>query len=97
MSPRKTEHPTSTAQTNQTPFERFKAAMSVALTTPKSSLPKSHKKTRKKWGSWPSFVIPRYNPMREGETIWIVAAKSRRIRMGRSLGSSSWGAPRNCH
>jgi len=35
-------------KTNQTPFERFKAAMSVALTTPKSSLPKPQKKSRKK-------------------------------------------------
>jgi hypothetical protein len=35
-------------QTNQTPFERFKAAMSVAFTTPKSSLPKHQKKSRKK-------------------------------------------------
>ena len=36
------------SKTNQTPFERFKAAVSVALTTPKSALPKTEKKPRKK-------------------------------------------------
>jgi len=34
--------------TNQTPFERFKAAASTVLSTPKSSLPKTQKKSGKK-------------------------------------------------
>ena len=31
---------------NQTPFERFKAVVAQVLSVPKSSLPKTHKKTR---------------------------------------------------
>ena len=34
--------------TNQTPFERFKAALARVVAVPKSSLPKTQKKTRKK-------------------------------------------------
>ena len=41
-------HPTGTASTNQTPFERFKAAVAKVMSVPKSALPKSTKKSRKK-------------------------------------------------
>jgi hypothetical protein len=34
--------------TTQTPFERLKAAMGTVLSVPKSSLPKSKKKSSKK-------------------------------------------------
>jgi hypothetical protein len=47
MSHKTAQQPTTPLKTNQTPFERFKAAMSVALTTPKSSLPKPQKKSKK--------------------------------------------------
>lgn len=40
-------HPTGTAQTNQTPFERFKAAVSKVMSVPKSSLPKLRNKAKK--------------------------------------------------
>ena len=39
---------TTPLKTIQMPFERFKAAMSVALTTPNSSFPKPQKKSRNK-------------------------------------------------
>lgn len=51
MSKKPSPQPTTATRDNQTPFERFKAAMLVALTVPKSSLPKTHKKTSKKLGS----------------------------------------------
>ena len=35
-------------ETNQTPFERLKAAMSAVLSVPKSSLPKPRNNTHKK-------------------------------------------------
>ena len=40
--------PTTVSKTNQTPFDRFKAALAQVVAVPKSSLPQTHKKTRKK-------------------------------------------------
>jgi len=36
------------AKSNQTPFDRFKDALSIVASVPRSSLPKSTKKPRKK-------------------------------------------------
>ena len=44
MSKQTAQQPTQTSHMNQTPSERFKAAVSQVLTTSKSSLPKSSKK-----------------------------------------------------
>jgi hypothetical protein len=41
-------HTTTTSDTTQTPFEKFKAATSQVVTFPKSSLPKTPKKSGKK-------------------------------------------------
>ncbi|MEX5219235.1 MAG: hypothetical protein NW701_15510 [Nitrospira sp.] len=47
MSTKNPQHPTVTAQTTQTPFERFKAALATVVSVPKSSLPKTSKKAKK--------------------------------------------------
>jgi hypothetical protein len=46
MSKQIVPHSTITSKTNQTPFDRLKAAMSTVLSVPKSSLPS--KATKKK-------------------------------------------------
>jgi hypothetical protein len=48
MSKQTAQQPIKTAQTNQTPFELFKAAASVIFAVPKSSLQKPTKKSVKK-------------------------------------------------
>ena len=48
MSKQLAQQPIKTAQTNQTPFERFKTALSQILAVPKSSLTKPTKKSIKK-------------------------------------------------
>jgi hypothetical protein len=48
MSGKLQQHSTPPAQTSQTPFERFTAALSKVVAVPKSALPKSPKKSRKK-------------------------------------------------
>ena len=48
MSTKTAQDHTPPAQTSQTPFERFKDALSHVMAVPKSALPKPSKKSRKK-------------------------------------------------
>ena len=48
MTKKPAPQPTQTVQIGQTPFERFKAALARVVAVPKSSLPKSQKKSVKK-------------------------------------------------
>jgi len=48
MSGKLQPHSIPTSKTSQTPFERFTQALSKVVAVPKSALPKSPKKSRKK-------------------------------------------------
>jgi hypothetical protein len=47
MSAKTTQQPTLKIRPEQTPFEKFKAAVSKVMSVPKSSLPKTPKKHKK--------------------------------------------------
>jgi hypothetical protein len=48
MSQKMDPHSTTRLTKTQTPFDRFKAALAVVASVPKSSLPKTSKKSRNK-------------------------------------------------